>query len=457
MTTHSYPTDLGLPLVGLGADFPWPPGAPRLELVACVGGREIWSAQSPDGEPISVVTFAEAPSPEERAALGATAAKLAELASAPGVVRVLESKPAKGYLCVEHLVGVLADSPALGLRLARKLEILTALSLVVSGLHARGWVHGGLSPEVVGLDPRLAPRLLEAQGSGGGSAHVYAAPEVVEGASPDARADVYSLGRILAFLLVGADPPLETATIPRLDYLAQSPAGLARIVRRATCAERLLRYSSVEALVADLSRYGEHDQVGMVLPNAVEHNFTGLSSPPASAARRPAVMPPAPATRASRPRQSWVLASAAGCLAAVGLATLLVSPVQQAERWLARRELASAAPEARGAAVRRLIALGERDFARTSFRGADLAGADLAFAELGAAALTGAKLDHADLAGANLELAELTDASALGADWSGARVEGASGLETVRCDDATLPPEGWACRDGLLGKEEDPR
>ena len=57
MHTLSNPTDL-LPLVGLGAEQPWPRGAARLDLVACVGGREIWSAGTPEGEAVSVTTFA---------------------------------------------------------------------------------------------------------------------------------------------------------------------------------------------------------------------------------------------------------------------------------------------------------------------------------------------------------------------------------------------------------------
>lgn len=332
MHTLSNPTDL-LPLVGLGAEQPWPRGAARLDLVACVGGREIWSAGTPEGEAVSVTTFAAEPTATELESLALLAAGLSEIAGVQGVVRLLESNTRRGYIVTEALVGTLSDSPALGLDLGRKLEVMQALCATVEALHARGRCHGGLRPEVVGLLDDLAPRLLEAGGQPreAGSSRVFAAPETVDGDPPDPRSDVYSLGRILAFLVLGAEPPDERENIPRLDCLARAPAGISRIVRRATCAEPLLRYSGVAAFSGDLKRYGDFEHVGLMLPNADEQNFTGLSSPPVSSHRDAVVPSRHEPVRAVRLKQRIGLAAgvvvvAVLAVAMLSLALLSVSP-----------------------------------------------------------------------------------------------------------------------------------
>ncbi len=312
--------------------------------------------------------------------------------------------------------------------------------------------------EIVGLADDLSPCLLDVGGRPVGPRHsrIYAAPEVFDGAPADVRSDVYSLGRVLAFLVLGAEPPIEGDRIPRLDCLARAPAGLSRIVRRATCVEPLLRYSGVAELVADLERYGDFENVGLMLPNAVEQNFTGLSSPPVSAPRN-AVIPAAAAPGVEMPTKRK-LAVFAGVLvaASIAIAMFLTNPIQSASQWWARGDLGHSDPARRGLAAQKLVELGDRRLAGANLEGADLTDARLAHSELGGANLSGARLDRADLAGADLKGANLSLARALGTDFSGAELEGASGLATVECDDQTAPPEGWACAAGQLAptKEE---
>lgn len=421
-----------------------------------LGGREIWSATSEEGTAISVVTFPAPPSADERQALASLTDRLLARAGTPGVVAVLESKPTRAYLVLEPLVGVVSDLPALGLELARKLEILLGACASLSALHAAGAYHGFVSPELLGLDPKLAPRLLDlGREARSLDASLYCAPEVLEGDLPDARSDVYSLGRLLAFLLMGADPPLESQKIPRLDYLSKAPAGLARIVRRATCAEPLLRYASVESFANDIARYGEHEDVGLKLPSAREENFTGLSTPPASSPMAPPVSRPAERTDPEGGRRALLWAPASMLVAVLALSTLALNPIQASERFLARRALERSVPAERGPALKRLLGLGDRDFVGVSLDGASLEDAASSFADFASASLQAANLDRADLAGASLESANLSSASALGADLSGAKVERAVGLESVRCNAETLPPEGWICREGLLAKGEE--
>lgn len=95
--------------------------------------------------------------------------------------------------------------------------------------HRQGAIHGGLSPQTVGLDvgedgfPTGATIRPPAEGSSG-LASAYAAPEVRAGAAPTGAADVYSCGAVLRHCLSpqSADNPAASpmrATGPLADTL----------------------------------------------------------------------------------------------------------------------------------------------------------------------------------------------------------------------------------------------
>jgi len=151
-----------------------------------------------------------------------------------------------------------------------RLRIFLRICDAVAFAHANGVLHRDLKPgnvmvgpfgEVLVMDwglskligaPESKSRLAQPQVPGtsaqsGGTAHGtvmgtlgYMAPEQTRGESLDARADVYSLGAILQFLLKDSSP------IPR---------PLAAIRKQAMTVDRVERYPAVQDLATDVSHF----------------------------------------------------------------------------------------------------------------------------------------------------------------------------------------------------------
>jgi len=140
----------------------------------------------------------------------AEAALLArDVSCLPALHSVVASRGAS-WISMEHVHGLpLSSIGPLDLGTAEVESIAAALGSAVALLHGAGIPHGDLKPENVILEPDGRVRLLDLglsrSGSVGGSTG-YAAPEAGSPGADPFRCDLWSLGRILHELLVGARP-----------------------------------------------------------------------------------------------------------------------------------------------------------------------------------------------------------------------------------------------------------
>ena len=101
----------------------------------------------------------------------------------------------------------------------------------------------------------------------------YAAPEQLtkepDGNKPDRElwkkarnptGDVFSLGRLLQFILRGEEPELLFEEVPMLAALKDQPEGLVRIIRKCTLRDPTARYPTVDELLGDLAKYAREPQ-----------------------------------------------------------------------------------------------------------------------------------------------------------------------------------------------------
>lgn len=362
-------------------------------------------------------------------------------------------------------VGTVDDLSALGWELTKRLELATAVGRVLESMHAAGAAFGALRPDDILFDDDLEPILgpVTLAGSSDARDALYTAPETRGGAAPDARSDVFAFGQLLHFVLAGSDPAPSEELVPLLAALTDQPAGLARIVRKATCLDPAMRYASVAALLADLERYGSVDDVGLAHASAAEPNRTGLSRRPAAprapeppaVVQRPGSHPgievrgPSLGQRLQRLRSSRKFAGSAMALVMLALVGGLASAAGVGRRIQDAR-LSSASNAERAELVASMHQSGRRDFAGQSLAGASLRKAHLSHADLAGCDLSGADLGEAQLAYANLTGANLQGAKLLDADLTGATLDDAAASSGATCSPKTLLPDGWICKSGVL-------
>lgn len=178
--------------------------------------------------------------------------------------------------------GSAVDLPALNWKVKSALEFFVRLCETVKTAHDHGALHRCLKPSNVLLDADLNPTLcdfdmvdfptLAAESRDVGGYGLYAAPEELLGQGTQSpTADIYSLGRILHFLLLGAPPTKTVGIAPELDELKAQPAGLVRIIRKCTVRAPEGRYQQVSMLLDDIDNYEDYENVG--LGGGPEANF----------------------------------------------------------------------------------------------------------------------------------------------------------------------------------------
>jgi serine/threonine-protein kinase len=183
------------------------------------------------------------------------------------------------WLVMEYVEGAdlhdLLEGGALSLEW--KIDVLRQVCEGLAHAHSQGVVHRDIKPHNVRVTPegqvklldfgmaRVARSSLTKRGVVVGTLH-YMAPEQVEGATIDARADVFSVGALAYELLAGRRPfeaeslsalmlriTSEDADPSLLPATCYSP-GLERAVLRALARDRERRCGSVLELRADLAR-----------------------------------------------------------------------------------------------------------------------------------------------------------------------------------------------------------
>lgn len=150
----------------------------------------------------------------------------------------------------------------------QKLTIFTKICQAVEFAHHRGVIHRDIKPANVVLTSDGIPVLTDfdiadiqfvstlSVATGGLGTPVFAAPEQIEnGENATEQSDIYSLGRLLHFMLLERSPGLQIEHDPNLENLARFLPALVAIVRKATQFDPVRRHRTVSELIDEVERH----------------------------------------------------------------------------------------------------------------------------------------------------------------------------------------------------------
>jgi pentapeptide repeat protein len=453
----------------------------------------VWEGEDRDRERVLLTVVDACGVPAERDRVVGAANALMAFGGTVGVQnirRVLADVDA--FVSDFHGAGTAADLVVLRLPTVRKLDFACRLCDALAALHDAGLTHGCLCPDNILLDDDLHPVVTEAgmvsiaESLDGDRENVfgygaYASPEAARGA-PDARGDVFSVGRLLTFIMLDRTPG---ETVDVMDVNARDPA-VAAIVRRCT-GEASERYESMAALATALRHY-KH----VLVPSEGETAHRPVEAAAHARALRAPSVTSTPRPTVPRKTQSAVRWAAPWWVAAIGLGVVVVNvllsqldslrslhstlaagvvvalvsgttvvPATKLLRvglalvalWVALAldpigrlsQLDASSAPTRAAAARAYVQNGGKDLRGLHVENADLSGLDLTGAQLGGADLTSASLAMSKLSRAHVDGAAFLGVHLEGADLGDVVLEKAFAVETATCDDVTVLPGGWYC------------
>ena len=266
-------------------------------------------------------------------------------------------------------------------------RVLASALRALAHLHSHGEVHGDLKPGNILLGRGGVVKVTDV-GMGGGTGGEdaltgtpgYAAPEVWEGAKPDARSDLYSSGVIAYEALTGRHPfagrtvkevvsgQLEGWVPSPRSHGVQVPADLERAVMRALERNPALRHSNADELLEDMS---VTDRVGDLLGGKIVARDQELGDLEAliqeHPSRAPTVVfitgPPGVGKTAFLEELSQRLSTDGGAIVRATAGT--ASAVSEAVSKIAIKDLANSTANSKGASLSAVVGLIERVSDRT--------------------------------------------------------------------------------------------
>lgn len=181
---------------------------------------------------------------------------------------IAEAPDSLAFVMPYYAGGTLEQIERRGWSLATKLAVFLEICQAVEFAHRIGIIHRDIKPGNVLLDETQRPVLIDYDiadisfvtqleaSPGGLGTPVFAAPEQLEdAAAADERSDIYSLGRLLHYLLLERSPGYQIESDPALENLHGFHPALVAAVRQATQWAPQRRQASVAQLVADVERH----------------------------------------------------------------------------------------------------------------------------------------------------------------------------------------------------------